>query len=194
MKVKKIVLASSSKSRRVLLKRLNVDFEVCIPGIDETPHPRETVDRLVERLASGKARAVSEARPEPLIIASDQAACIKGRILGKPTNADAACEQLTLCSGGTVRFYTSLCLLDAAQNHQSVRTVITTVHFRKLAADEIRRYVKRENPLDCAGSFRSESLGIALFERIESEDPTALLGLPLITLSAMLRCAGWKIP
>ena len=192
--MKKIILASGSKSRRALLKRLRVEFGVCVPGIDETPRPRETVERLVERLALEKAQAIGKTRPESLIVASDQAAFIKGRILGKPADAAAAREQLTLCSGNAVRFYTSLCLLDVAEGHRSIDTVTTTVHFRELATDEIRRYVERELPLDCAGSFRSESLGITLFRRIESEDPTALLGLPLMRLSAMLRRAGRELP
>lgn len=192
--MKKIILASGSKSRLSLLKRLRIDFEVCVPGIDETPRPQETIEQLVERLALEKAQAVRKTRPESLIVASDQAACVKGRILGKPADADAAHAQLKLCSGTAVRFHTSLCLLDAAISRQSISTVTTTVYFRQLAADEIRRYVERDTPFDCAGSFRSESLGITLFERIESEDPTALLGLPLMTLSAMLRHAGWELP
>ena len=190
----KIILASESRSRRALLVRLNLDFEVQISGVDETPRKGETIASLVERLALEKARAVGATQSDALIIGSDQAACINNKILGKPADLKAAQRQLALCSGNTTIFHTSVCLLDTMNNRHWVKDVITTVYFRNLSEQEIKRYVETEEPLDCAGSFRSESLGISLFERIESDDPTALLGLPLITLCMMLRQADWKLP
>lgn len=192
--MKRIVLASSSKSRRRLLERLKIDFEVHPPEIDETPRPGEMSESLVERLAVEKAQAVAATQPDALIVSSDQVGCIKNRILGKPATADNACRQLMLCSNSVVIFHTSLCLFDPAQSRPSLETVTTTVRFRKLTEDDIRRYVEREKPFDCAGSFRSETLGITLLESISSDDPTALQGLPLITLAAMLRRAGLELP
>lgn len=192
--MKAIVLASGSQSRRALLTRLGLDFEVRVSGADETPRDGETVAALVSRLALGKAHAVAAMYPNALIIGSDQAANVGGRILDKPDDDDDARRQLSLCSNTTVDFHTCVCLLDTAENRHWIEDAVTTVHFRKLGAAEIARYVDREKPFDCAGSFRSEALGITLFERIESDDPTALLGLPLITLCAMLRQAGLELP
>ncbi len=189
-----IVLASASPLRRALLARLKFDFKVEVSGVDETPRDGETVAPLVTRLALAKARAVAAKHPDALIIGSDQTTCVRGEILGKPANADAARRQLTLCSGGTSEFHTCVCLLDAAADRHWIEDVVTTVYFRELSDDEIARYVEHEKPFDCAGSFRSEALGVALFERIESDDPTALLGLPMIATCAMLRQAGLELP
>ena len=189
-----LILASGSQSRRALLARLEFDFEVRAPEIDETPRESETIEPLVARLALAKAYKVSEAFPNALIIGSDQAASVGDEILNKPAGADAAQRQLSLCSNAAVVFHTCVCLLDSTTDRHWIEDVITTVYFRKLSSDEIARYVEREKPFDCAGSFRSEALGISLFERIESDDPTALLGLPLITLCAMLRQTGLELP
>ncbi len=189
-----IILASGSPSRRALLARLGLDFEVRVSGIDETPRDGETIAAMVARLALGKARAVAAACPDALIVGSDQAACIGGEILGKPADLDAARRQLGLCSDGAAEFHTCVCLLDAAADRHWIKDTVTTVRFRKLSDDEIARYMEREQPLDCAGSFRSEALGITLFDHIESDDPTALLGLPLIALCRMLRQAGLELP
>ncbi len=189
----KIILASGSQSRRALLTRLGLDFKVQVSGVDETPRDGETIVPLVTRLALEKARAVAATNADALIIGGDQAADVGGEILGKPAGADAARRQLSLCSGNKVAFHTCVCLLGADDRYW-IEDVVTTVHFRKLSDDEITHYVKCEKPFDCAGSFRSESLGITLFERIESDDPTALIGLPLIALCAMLRQAGLELP
>lgn len=189
-----IILASESRSRRDLLARLGVDFKVQVSGFDETPRVGETIVPLVKRLALGKARTVAATNPQALVIGSDQAACIGGEILCKPADAGAARRQLALCSGGAVEFHTCVCLLDAAADRYQIKDVITTVHFRKLSEDEVVRYVARDEPFECSGSMRSETLGITLLERIESEDPTALLGLPLITLCAMFRQTGIELP
>ncbi len=189
-----IILASESRSRRDLLARLGVDFKVQISGFDETPRGGETIVPLVKRLALGKARTVAATNPQALIIGSDQTACTGGEILHKPADADAAKRQLALCSGSAVEFHTCVCLLDAAADRYQIKDVTTTVLFRKLGEDEIARYVAHDKPFDCAGSVRSETLGITLLERIESEDPTALLGLPLIALCAMFRQTGINLP
>ena len=189
-----IILASESRSRRDLLARLGIDFKVQVSGFDETPRDGETVVPLVKRLALGKARTVAATNPQALVIGSDQAACIGGEILFKPADADAAKRQLALCSGNAVEFHTCVCLLDVAADRHRIKDVTTTVYFRRLSEAEVARYVARDKPFDCSGSMRSETLGITLLERIESEDPTALLGLPLITLCAMLREAGLDLP
>lgn len=189
-----LILASGSQPRRWLLERLNLDFTVQVSGVDETLRDGESAAQLVKRLAPAKARAVAAIHPEASIIGADQVACADHTILGKPANVAAARRQLALCSGKAVEFHTGVCLLDAASGDCQFEDVLTTVHFRTLSDDEISRYVECEKPLKCAGSFRSEALGSTLLERIESDDPTALPGLPLITLSAMLRRAGWTLP
>ncbi len=188
-----LVLASSSPYRRTLLERLGLPFEALSPDIDETPHPGEAAEALVLRLATAKAAKVAAARPNAIIIASDQAAVAAGpedgAMLGKPGHGAGAVAQLTRLSGRWARFLTSLCVREP-NGGQQLETEITQVHFRTLSRDEIGRYVARDAPLDCAGSFRSEGLGIALFKRIEGDDPNALIGLPLIRLCRMLRQAG----
>jgi len=189
-----LVLASGSPYRRALLERLGLPFEVVVSDVDETPREGETPDELVARLSRAKARAVATRRPGALCIGSDQIAVHEGRVLGKPGDESRARAQLGAFSGGAVRFLTGLCLLRADPSFEACECVETTVRFRTLGADEIARYVAAERPLDCAGSFRAEGLGIALFESLESTDPTALIGLPLIRLAALLRRAGLNVP
>lgn len=185
-----LVLASSSRYRQALLGKLGLPFTAASPDIDESPLPGETPRALVERLAAAKARALTTRFPHHLIIGSDQVACLDERILGKPGTGAAACEQLRLASGRSVEFLTGLCLLDSASGVEHTLTEPFQVHFRTLTETQIARYVEREQPLDCAGSFKSEGLGIALFERLEGNDPNSLIGLPLISLISLLEQAG----
>lgn len=188
-----LVLGSTSPFRRELLERLGLPFTTAAPEVDETPQPGETPEHLVHRLAEAKARAVAGAHPDALIIGSDQVAVIDGRILGKPGDHDRAMEQLRAASGRAVTFLTGLCLLDAADGGAQTEVVPFTVHFRALSDPQIDGYLRREQPYNCAGSFKSEGLGIALFERLEGDDPNALIGLPLIRLVAMLENAGLAV-
>lgn len=185
-----IVLASTSPFRRLLLERLGLVFDTASPDIDETPRPGEQPVSLVQRLALEKARAVIKHHPEALIIGSDQVACVEGRILGKPGSREKALRQLLQASGRRVIFYTGLCVLDASTANSNTLCELFHVHFRKLSKRQIESYLDREQPYDCAGSFKSEGLGIALFERLEGEDPNALIGLPLIRLVDMLENQG----
>jgi septum formation protein len=191
-----LVLASTSRYRSALLSRLTTSFRTVAPDTDETPMAGEAPMALALRLASAKAVAVAARCPGAIVIGSDQVAEIAGGTLGKPGSIAAACAQLALCSGRSVAFHTALCVVDARTATGSTRSAIdtTTVVFRTLARAEIERYVALENPLDCAGSFKAEGLGIALFERIETTDPTALIGLPLIQLAKLLREMGVAIP
>lgn len=189
-----LVLASSSPYRRELLQRLQLPFTCCNPNIDERPLANETPEVLVQRLAVAKARALRAQFLQHLIIGSDQVAVLDGQILGKPSTAAAAIAQLTAASGRSVTFYTGLCLLDSASGTIQVDCVPFTVHFRTLSPAQISRYIEREQPLDCAGSFKSEGLGISLFRATEGEDATSLIGLPLIRLCDMLSQAGIIIP
>lgn len=191
-----LVLASTSRYRRELLARLTPDFRCVAPNVDERALPDEGPAALADRLASAKARAAAAINPDAIVIGSDQTADLDGRALGKPGNVDAACAQLAACSGRTITFHTGLCVIDARRlPHRALAARDNThVHFRQLDADTIARYIERERPLDCAGSFKCESLGIALFERIETEDPTALIGLPLIALCRLLRELEIEIP
>ena len=185
-----LVLASSSRYRRQLLERLQLEFGQDDPAIDESVRPGETPEAYVMRLAVAKARAVAERHPGAVVVGSDQAACCADAILGKPGTFEAACAQLARLSGRRAEFLTAVAVLagpDAAPRCAMDRT---SVRFRELGADEIQAYVQRERPLDCAGSFKAEGLGIALFESVASEDPTALLGLPLIALCRLLRATG----
>jgi MAF protein len=185
-----LVLASSSRYRRALLEQLRVPFVCASPDIDETPLPGETVDALVARLALAKARALSGKFPDALIIGSDQACALDGQILGKPGTATHAQAQLRACSGRELRFHTGLVLYDA-RNHSWQHSVDTfTVRFRDLADTEIAYYVEQEQPFDCAGSFKVEGLGITLFSALEGRDFNSLIGLPLLSLCALLRQAG----
>lgn len=186
----RLVLASGSRWRRQLLDRLQIPYLWANPDIDESPLPAEAPEALVHRLSLAKAQRLAEDFPRHLIIGSDQVAIFNGNILGKPGNVQAAREQLTRFSGQRVRFLTGLALLDTANGcHRSCHERYDVV-FRSLSAREIDSYVARERPLDSAGSFRMEGLGITLFERLEGNDPNALIGLPLIRLCSMLRDAG----
>lgn len=184
---KNIVLASSSPYRKELLSRILTEFKTESPDIDETPFPDEEPVEHVARLAEQKALTVSLNHPQSIVIGSDQVCVLDGKILSKPYTREKAIEQLQASSGKTVIFYTSLCVLESGQEGQDLSVVITEVKFRELTTEEIERYVDREQPLDCAGSFKAERLGIALFESLSSKDPTALIGLPLITLTESLK-------
>ena len=190
----RIVLASTSRYRAELLRRLLDDFEQIAPDVDERALPDETPAARAVRLAAAKAAAVSKDRRHALVIGSDQVAALGGNVLHKPGSVENARQQLHTSAGKTVDFFTGLCVIDARHGRSQTCTDHTRVGFRELSDAEIERYVARERPLDCAGSFKSEGAGIALFERIESEDPTALIGLPLIALARMLRQAGFAIP
>lgn len=189
-----LVLASTSAYRRALLDRLGLHFTVARPEVDESPLPGESPQVLAERLAQAKAEAVlASAADDTWVIGSDQVAELDGQPLGKPGQHPAAVAQLKSMSGREVRFLTALCL--AGPGGQRLQALdITTVRFRTLDDAEIERYVAREQPLDCAGSFKSEGLGIALFDAIDNRDPTALIGLPLIATARLLREAGFVVP
>jgi septum formation protein len=189
-----LVLASGSHYRADLLRRLGLEFLSHTPHIDESQLPGEAPADMVARLAQAKAAAVSARFPDALVIGSDQAADLGGRALGKPGSAERAIEQLKLCAGQSVVFHTAVCLRRGSDRFQASFRDRTEVLLRTLTEAEIARYVEREPALDCAGSFKAESLGISLFEAIHSEDPTALIGLPLIGLCRLLRQAGVGVP
>jgi septum formation protein len=185
-----IVLASTSQYRKKLLERLGIPFCVANPAVEETPLPEESAADLVQRLALAKAKAVQDRYPEALIIGADQVAVRDGLILGKPGTFPANVAQLAAVSGRRVEFLTGLCLVNAKRKRVQVEVVPFAVVFRPLRTPQIEGYVRREQPFDCAGGFKSEGLGIALFARMEGEDPTALIGLPLIALVRMLEQEG----
>ena len=181
-----IILASSSPYRAQLLSKLGLTFDQCSPDIDETPHPGESARELVMRLAEAKARAVATQHPHALIIASDQVAVLNGTILGKPGNHNAAVDQLRNTSGKQVEFLTSLAVLNADTNRLQLEVEPFVVQFRELSDRQIENYLRKEQPYNCAGAFKSESLGIALFSRLQGDDPNSLVGLPLIRLIRLL--------
>lgn len=187
-----LILASTSVYRRELLERLRIPFEVISPKVDETPLPGERTLDLAMRLATAKAAAVSKAHPEAWVIGSDQVADLCGAAIGKPGNFERAMAQLQLMRGTSVVFQTALCLMKG--DIQTTLCVPTEVAFRKLSDEVLESYLLTEEPYDCAGSAKSEGLGISLLESIKSDDPTALIGLPLIALSGLLRDAGFAIP
>ena len=189
-----LVLASTSRYRKMLLERLGLPFVSVAPGTDETPLAGEAPAAIAFRLAEAKARSAARDHPSALIIGSDQVAECSGRAIGKPETHEAAINQLTQLSGQTVIFHNGLCLLDAASGKCQTALVDVRSTFRFLSADDIEAYLERERPYDCTGSVRSEALGISLFESIESDDPTALIGLPLIRLTTMLRTVGVAVP
>jgi len=188
-----LILASTSPYRRELLGRLGLPFEVTNPQTDESPLPGEDPERMALRLSEAKARAVANAFPDALIIGSDQVAMVDGQIYGKPGTHERAIEQLHALSGKTVNFFTGLCLLNAKTGNAEVRGVATLVTFRDLTDREIKNYLQREPAYNCAGSAKSEGLGIALLSRIQGDDPNALVGLPLIALCDLLRNQGVAI-
>lgn len=189
----KLILASTSPYRRELLTRLGLDFETAAPNTDETRLPGETPKQLVRRLAEAKARAVAKDFPHALIIGSDQVAVLGDRILGKPGDHATAVQQLSAACGRRVSFLTGLCLYNSGNDRCQVDVVPYTVEFRALNAVQIDNYLKREQPYNCAGSFKSEGLGISLFRRMEGDDPNALIGLPLIRLIDMLTAEGINV-
>ncbi len=189
-----LILGSTSPFRKELLERLNLEFITDSPDIDETPLQGESPEDYVIRLSLEKAKAVAERHKNALIIASDQCSILDGEIRGKPGNHENAIKQLTDSSGKRVSFLTGLCLYDCSDASYQLEMVPFHVDFRELSATEIESYLQAEQPYGCAGSFKSEGLGVALFKRLEGEDPSALIGLPLIKLSEMLRHKGFLLP
>jgi septum formation protein len=189
-----LVLASSSAYRRELLARLRLPFVVAAPNVDETPLADEPPRSTALRLAQSKARAVATLYPDGLIIGSDQVAVLDGAPIGKPGSYEAALAQLSAMSGRVVAFHTAVCLYHAKTGTVELAEVPTHVQLRSYPAAQARRYLEEEPAYDCAGSARIESLGIALAQRVESTDPTALIGLPLIALVTMLKNAGIEVP
>ncbi|MGY3039094.1 septum formation protein [Rhodanobacter sp. TND4EL1] len=190
----RIVLGSTSRYRADLLRRLVPAFDQAAPGTDEAALEGEAPAARALRLAVAKAEAVARNYPDALVIGSDQVAALGERVLDKPGDAQRARDQLTASSGRSVDFHTALCVIDTRHQRQYTHVDLTRVHFRSLQPDEIARYVEHEQPLDCAGSFKCEGLGISLFETIENSDPSALIGLPLIALARLLREAGIAVP
>ena len=185
-----LILASTSPYRRALLERLGLPFEVAAPRVDEAPGPGETPAQTALRLAEAKARAVASGRAAGLVLGSDQAADCDGEAISKPETHVAAAAQLARLSGRTIVFHTAVALLNVATGRVQRELVDVASTFRVLGAEEIEAYLRRDRPYDCAGAVKSEALGIALFERIQSSDPTALVGLPLIAVARMLRAEG----
>ena len=189
-----LILGSTSRYRRELLERLHLPFDVHAPVVNETPRPDEPPATLALRLALAKAGEVAARFPKAVVIGSDQVADLDGRPLGKPGTVENARRQLQEASGHSVLFHTAVCIWNARLERRHERLVTTEVAFRRLADAEIERYLARENALDCAGSAKAEGLGISLLARLGGEDPTALIGLPLIAVSAILRAEGFDIP
>jgi septum formation protein len=189
---RRLLLASTSPYRRELLSRLRLPFECLSPRVDETPAPGEPPAGIAARLAGEKAASVHALEPDAFVIGSDQVADLGGRVLGKPGNFEAAFAQLRAMSGREVAFHTALCLVGPDFRESAIDT--TRVRMRELGDEEIARYLEAEPAFDCAGSFKAEGLGIGLFEAIDSSDPTALVGLPLIATARLLRKAGFRIP
>lgn len=189
-----LILASTSPYRLAVLRKLPLEFATDSPDIDERPLPNETPQQLVQRLSAAKAQAVAPRHPNRLIIGSDQVAVLNGEILGKPGSHENALQQLRNASGRQVIFHTGLCLLNSGTDHAQVTSVSFTVQFRQLKDEQIERYLSHEKPYNCAGSFKSEGLGITLFEKLQGDDPNTLIGLPLIELVRMLENEGIILP
>ena len=189
-----LILGSTSRYRRELLERLGQAFTVVAPNVDETPRPNELPSALAQRLALAKARDVAARHPGAIVIGSDQVADLNGEPLGKPGTHERAVEQLRRMSGQTVIFQTALSVVCLDDHFEESDLAAVEVRFRSLADAEIKRYLRAEKPYDCAGSAKSEGLGIALLEAIHSDDPTALVGLPLIRAARLLRSAGKTLP
>ncbi|MFB5172914.1 nucleoside triphosphate pyrophosphatase [Erwinia amylovora] len=188
--MRQLVLASTSPYRKTLLSKLQLPFISAAPETDETPRANEPATELVTRLAVAKARALAPLFPDHLIIGADQVCVLNGKICGKPHSEANALAQLRAASGQSVVFYTGLALFDSRDATLQQLCEPFSVHFRTLSEGEIASYVRKEQPLDCAGSFKSEGLGITLFDRLSGRDPNTLVGLPLIALAEMLRKAG----
>lgn len=189
-----LILASSSPFRKSLLERLHLNFRCDAPDIDESQQLGESPESYVKRLSLEKAQAVAVRHPDSLIIASDQCSVLNDVIYGKPIHHDVAIRQLQQSSGQRVSFMTGLCVMDSKSDQVLVDMIPYYVDFRALTLDEIERYLNIEKPYQCAGSFKSEGFGVTLFKGMEGEDPTALIGLPLIRLCEMLRQFGVKLP
>jgi septum formation protein len=189
----KLILASTSRYRRALLERFGVPFEAMAPGVEETQQAHEEPLDLAHRLARVKAEAIAARHPNTVVIGSDQVAACGRLVLGKPETEERCREQLKTMSGQRVSFYTAVHVVNSMGDRES-HLDVTTVLFRPIVDEEIARYVAREKPLDCAGGFKVEGFGITLFDRIDSQDPTALIGLPLIWLAGALRRAGFALP
>ena len=185
-----LILASTSRYRRALLQRLQLPFDVEAPGVDETPLPGEAPAALAQRLALEKARAVAQRHPDAVVIGSDQVADLAGQAIGKPHTHERAVQQLRAMSGRSVVFHTAVAVVRQNAGVAEVRLSPVVVRFRDLSDEEIENYLRREQPYDCAGSAKSEGLGIALLHSVESQDPTALIGLPLSTVCELMRVAG----
>ena len=189
----RLILASSSRYRRELLERLRVPFDVIAPNIDETPLDGESPETTAVRLSIAKARAAAAQAPGALVIGSDQVATFDGQQIGKPGSHENAFEQLRAMRGRSVEFHSALCLFDSRSGDVQSADIVTRVQFRNVSDAEIDAYLRAETPYDVAGSAKSEGLGITLLDAIDSSDPTALVGLPLIALSRMLRAAGFPL-
>jgi len=189
-----LILGSTSPFRAEILQKLCVSFDTAAPDIDESSQDNETPTQLVERLSICKAKKVAEAHPAALIVGSDQVACVEQQILGKPHTHEKAVEQLRFLSGKTVSFHTGLCLFNSETGNTQSTVEVFKVHFRTLSDDQIERYLQNEHPYNCAGSFKSEALGISLFKKLEGDDPNTLIGLPLIRLVEFLSNEGLQIP
>ena len=190
----RLILASTSPYRRILLERLGIPFETMAPEVDETPLPLESPEALAVRLSIPKSQAGALGRTDGLIIGSDQVASLGKTLIGKPGTPEKALQQLQSASGQTLTFYTGLAMTEAASMDTETALDVTRVTFRTLTQEMILRYLDRETPYDCAGSFKAEGYGITLMERIESEDPTGLIGLPLIALTRLLNQFGMILP
>ena len=190
---RQLILGSTSRYRRELLARLSIPFQVVAPDVDETPLPQEAPQVLAERLALAKAKAVAAKFPQAVVIGSDQVADLNGQSLGKPGSHDKAVAQLRLMRGQTVAFQTAVAVVCFESGFEQRSLAVVRVKFRDLTDDEIENYLRLEKPYDCAGSAKSEGLGIALLASIDSDDPTALIGLPLIRTCQMLRAAGIEL-
>jgi septum formation protein len=188
-----LILASSSIYRRELMERLQLSFSVVVPNVDETPLPDEKPEETALRLAQVKARKIGDLHPKALVIGCDQVATLDGLQLGKPLTHDNAVKQLTLMRGRTVFFHSALCLFNAASGNMQTEDVIYEVRFRQLTDAQIENYLRLEQPYHCAGSAKSEGLGIALMEYMRGDDPNALIGLPLISLISMLQKEGVSV-
>ena len=188
--MKKLVLASTSPFRKAILEKLGLAFDTCSPDVDESHLKDESPEQLVERLSILKAQAVVDGNPDSLIIGSDQVAVIDNEILGKPGDHENAIKQLKNASGKRITFLTGLCVLNSSTGKYQVEVVPFHVVFRTLTDSQIENYLKKEQPYNCAGSFKSEALGICLFDKLEGEDPNTLIGLPLIRLTRMLENEG----
>lgn len=189
----RLILASGSRYRYELLMRLKIPFEVLVSSVDETRRPGETAPDLTRRLAVAKARAVAAQAPGAVVIGSDQVAEYDGEIVGKPLGFEEACRQLRRISGKTALLHTGVALLNTATEQLHTDVALFRVTFRTLSDEQIIRYLRKEEPYDCAGSVKSEGLGIALFDNFDGDDPTTLIGLPLIRLTRMLEREGYEI-